>query len=68
MIGKAEIKAILQEARCGPAHASTTVIETLSSYISQLEWKLKQERAKVRQLEHRLADIEALDGGGTNDL
>ena len=39
----------------------------MASYIAQLEWKLKQERAKNRQLEQRLADIMALDGGMEND-
>ena len=67
MTERAEVKAILQEVRCGFPPASASVIETLSSYISQLEWKLKQERAKVRQLQQRLDDIEALEGGKLDD-
>ena len=66
MTASKTLKSLLQEARCGSPQDSTIITE-LATQISHLEWKLRQEREKVRRLEQRLADIEALDGGALND-
>ena len=49
------------QGRCNPSQ--NLAIEYMVSRIASLEWKLRQERAKVRELEQRLADIAAIDGG-----
>jgi hypothetical protein len=67
MSEKARIKSILEEARCDYPPGLVHYIEEIYRYTCQVEWKLKQEREKVRKLEQRLIDIEAIDGRARND-
>ena len=66
MNAKLNPKALLQASRCGSSPDST-MLEQMAAQMASLEWKLRQEREKVRRLEQRLADIVALEGGAFND-
>jgi uncharacterized protein YigA (DUF484 family) len=55
-----KVKQIVDEARCSDNPSLVSMVESMASRVWQLEWQLQQARSRNKELEQRIANIEAI--------